>query len=183
LTFGSDHAGLLYSFPLPRPLPHPSPCKGWIIDDSKHDDWVASIQDVPIPTISSPSDAHRSADELNNTLRFTADLLFDKRCPNPNGTYPWWNEECRQAVAALVGTTGNVRTQKRLHLRKTLRDAKRSFFESLLTDSLTPIWDVAKWRHGRRESLIRPILSPSGDLTADFNSMAQIFKARFFDTA
>jgi hypothetical protein len=66
-------------------------------------------------------------------------------------------------------------------LRKTLRDAKRSFFESLLTDSSTPIWDVAKWRHGRRESLIHPIISPSGTLTTDFDSMAHTFKERFFN--
>jgi hypothetical protein len=66
-------------------------------------------------------------------------------------------------------------------LWKTIRDAKRTFFESLLTDSSTPIWDVAKWRHGHRETTIHPILSSAGNPTTDFNSMAQTFKARFFD--
>jgi hypothetical protein len=78
LSFGSDHAGLLYSFHLPRPHSHPSPCKGWIIDDSKKDDWAAFICDVPIPTITSPTEAHLAADELNATLHFTAESLFDK---------------------------------------------------------------------------------------------------------
>jgi hypothetical protein len=85
---------------------------------------------------------------LDITLRFTADALFDKRHANLNGKYPWWNEECRRAAVALVGTVGDVRLQLRRRLRTTLRDAKRSYFESLLTDTSTPIWDVAKWRHG-----------------------------------
>jgi hypothetical protein len=118
---------------------------------------------------------------LNESLRFTADLLFDKHRPNPNRKYPWWNEECRLAASALIGATGNDRRSLRSSLRKTIRDAKRDFFENLLTDSSTPIWDVAKWRHGRRDSIIHPILSPSGIPTTDFNSMAQTFKARFFD--
>jgi hypothetical protein len=181
LSFGSDHAGLLYSLPLPCPHSHPSPRKGWIIDDSKHDEWTALIRDVPIPTISSISDVHRAADELNTTLRFTADLLFDRRRPNPNGKYPWWNKECQRAAAALVGTTGDTRLQSRRALRTTLHDAKRTYFESLLTDPSTPIWDVAKWRHGRHETLIHPILSSAGTPTSDFNSMALTFKARFFD--
>jgi hypothetical protein len=66
-------------------------------------------------------------------------------------------------------------------LRNTLRDAKRTYFESILTDTSTPVWDVAKWRHGRREATIHPIRSPSGELTTDFNSMARVFKDRFFD--
>jgi hypothetical protein len=180
LTFGSDHAGLLYSFPLPLPHSLPSPRKGWIIDDLKHDDWVASIRAIPTPTITSIADAHHAADELNTALRFTADMLFDKRRPNLNGKYPWWNESCRQAAAAVANTSGDTRTQNRLLLRKTLRDAKRSFFESLLTDSSTPIWDVAKWRHGRRETLIHPI-SDGDNLVLDFNSMTQVFKKQFFD--
>jgi hypothetical protein len=126
-------------------------------------------------------DAHRAADELNNTLRFTADLLFDKRRPNPNGKYPWWNEKCRLAVVALAGTTGDIRLQFRRALRTTLRDAKRTYFESILADTSTPIWDVAKWRHGRREATIHPILSSSGNLMSDFHSMACAFKERFFD--
>jgi hypothetical protein len=181
LSFGSDHAGLLYSLPLPRPHSHPSPRKGWIVDDSKHDEWIELIRDAPTPTIASIADAHQAADELNKTLCFTADILFDKRRPNPDGKCPWWNEECRRAAAALTGTIGDVRLRLRQSLRKIICDAKRSFFESLLTDSLTLIWDVAKWRHGRRKTLIQPILSSSGVPSTDFNSMAQAFKDRFFD--
>jgi hypothetical protein len=181
LSFGSDHAGLLYSFHLPRPYSHPTPCKGWIIDDTKQDEWAAFIRDTPIPNITSPAEAHLAAEQLEETLRFTADSLFDKRHQNTNGKYPWWNEECRIAAAAIAGASGNARTQKRLHLWKTLRDAKQSFFETLLTDTSTPIWDVAKWRHGRRESLIHPIISPSGTLTTDFDSMTHTFKDRFFN--
>jgi hypothetical protein len=118
---------------------------------------------------------------LDTALRFTADALFDKRHANLNGKYPWWNEECRGAAAALLGTTGDARLHHRRLLRTTLRDAKRLYFESILTDSSTPIWDVAKWRHGRRETLIHPILSSTGTPTTDFNSMAQTFKERFFD--
>jgi hypothetical protein len=107
--------------------------------------------------------------------------VFDKRHTNLNGKNPWWNEECRRAAAALIGTTGDTRILSRRLLRTTLRDAKRSYFESLLTDTSTPIWDVAKWRHGRRETLIHPILSSAGTPTTDFHSMAQTFKERFFD--
>jgi hypothetical protein len=62
----------------------------------------------------------------------------------------------------------------------TLHDAKRAHFKSILSDSSTPIWDVAKWRHGQRETLIHPI-SNGDTLTSDFNSMTQIFKDRFFN--
>jgi hypothetical protein len=183
LSFGSDHAGLLYTLPLPPPHSHPSPRRGWIIDDTKFDDWTALLRDAPLPTISSATDARQAAEELDTTLRFAADLLFDKRHSNLNGKCPWWNEECRLAAVALAGTTGDTRLRLRHSLRKTLRDAKRSFFESLITDSSTPIWDVAKWCHGRRDTLIHPIVSSTGTLTTDFNSMAQTFKARFFDIA
>jgi hypothetical protein len=64
----------------------------------------------------------------------------------------------------------------------TLHDAKRAHFESILTDSSTPIWDIAKWRHGWRETLIHPI-SNSDTLTNNFNSMTHIFKDRFFNIA
>jgi Reverse transcriptase (RNA-dependent DNA polymerase) len=65
-------------------------------------------------------------------------------------------------------------------LRMTIREAKREWVDKLIEDPDVSIWDLAKWRKGRRLREIPPITGKSG-LTHDPELMSSIFENRFFN--
>jgi len=49
-----------------------------------------------------------------------------------------------------------------------------AWFEALLDDPDTNLWDLAKWRHGQRRATVPP-LSTGSAVTSDPTAMAAIF--------
>src|SRR6266850_300062 len=78
--------------------------------------------------------------------------------PSPCGL-AWWNDACKVALADTQDTHGNERRLKVQVLRAMIKRAKTAWFEALLDDPDTNLWDLAKWRHGQWRTTI-PTLSP-----------------------
>jgi hypothetical protein len=64
-------------------------------------------------------------------------------------------------------------------LRMTIRNAKREWVDSLIDNPDVSIWDMAKWRKGRRLKDIPPIMTATG-LSQDPMLMTKTFLSRFF---
>jgi hypothetical protein len=63
-------------------------------------------------------------------------------------------------------------------LKTTVRTAKRQWADDYITTA--NVWEVAAWRHGRRQTRIPALINANGDLTFDHDSMSDIFANRFF---
>jgi hypothetical protein len=96
------------------------------------------------------------------------------------GVLPWWSRECSLACAALCSCHWRDCKHHSMVLQMTIRNAKRDWVDQLLDDPDVSIWDLAKWRKGRRLKDIPPILA-DGSLTHDPDLMSVVFQSRFFD--
>src|SRR6266850_1551974 len=99
--------------------------------------------------------------------------------PSPCGL-AWWNDACKVALADTQDTHGNERRLKVQVLRAMIKRAKTAWFEALLDDPDTNLWDLAKWRHGQWRTTIPP-LSTGSAVTSEPTAMADIFHRHFFD--
>jgi Reverse transcriptase (RNA-dependent DNA polymerase) len=61
----------------------------------------------------------------------------------------------------------------------TIRNAKREWVDSLIDNPDVSLWDMAKWRKGRRLKDVPPIMTPEG-LSHDPGLMSDTFLSRFF---
>jgi hypothetical protein len=64
-------------------------------------------------------------------------------------------------------------------LHMTIRNAKRKWVDSLADNPDVSIWDMAKWRKGRRLKDIPPIMTSTGP-SQDPELMSETFLSRFF---
>ena len=86
----------------------------------------------------------------------------------------------RDALLVLQHSSPHERQRAHVALRFTIRDAKRSYFENLLSDPDVDLWHLASWRHGRWESSIHPLRLPDDSLSHDLTEMTQLFWEQFF---
>jgi Reverse transcriptase (RNA-dependent DNA polymerase) len=143
------------------------------------DSWCQTFSSLPIPEITDVTSLCHAAQELLRHIADVSDSLFPRRRPPTDRDLPWWTRECSLACAALK--TGHWRDRRRNSsiLRMTIRAAKREWVDSLIENPEVSIWDMAKWRKGRRLKEIPPITTASG-LTNDPELMSEAFLSWFF---
>ena len=56
---------------------------------------------------------------------------------------PWWSPACQAALLLLQSAPSHECQHVRVVLRFTIRDAKRSYFENLLSDPDADLWHLA----------------------------------------
>jgi hypothetical protein len=182
LSLGSDHAGLLLDLPWAAPKGDPEPVPGWRIDDGMVDEWKTRFRLAaqPMAMLTDRTALSHAATTLLDTISTVSDSLFQKRSSTKGHSLPWWNEACRNAVTYMRGARGHERRVQMTGLRMTIRSAKREWYEKLLEDPSVSVWDLAKWRKGRRQPWIPPINCGEGP-TSDRAQMSTTFRSHFFD--
>ena len=143
---GSDHAGLL--LPLTILLP-PTPITApfsWKVDDTSKDLWIARFAILPNPPIINTNSLYAAASQLLLDINDMCETLFVKRLPRPTQGFPWWDDSCCIALAT-VHTANNADTRHQAYslLCLTLKTAKQNWFENLITDPDTNLWDITAW--------------------------------------
>ena len=132
-------------------------------------------QDMSTPTL---------IDKATNTLQAAIERVCEehmgrKKQPGPR-PQPWWNDACTEAVRAIQCTTNEEDKQAAAkRLSKVTQSAKCSWADDVVTNG--NIWDVAKWRHGRKHSQIAALRTQEGQLTFDTDQMADLLATRFFN--
>jgi Reverse transcriptase (RNA-dependent DNA polymerase)/Endonuclease-reverse transcriptase len=178
-SIGSDHAGLTLLIPFSPPPPRIHHTPGWKIDPDLKEAWCSRFKELPTPIITDVASLCLAAQKLLIDIADISDSLFPKRRPSTDRDLPWWTKECSLACAALRTCHWRDRRQLSMVLHMTIRAAKREWVDSLIDSPEVSIWDMAKWRKGRRLKEIPPIESPDG-ISHDPEIMSQTFLSRFF---
>jgi Endonuclease-reverse transcriptase len=180
LSLRSDHTGLLLAIPVSLPTPPPADRPGWKIEDGKKDEWITLFRSYPLSPMSPVNDAslRHLTQRIDEMIAETSSSLF--QLPRPaSHSLPWWNASCKLTVTALQGVHSNERRSAYKALCLTIRRAKRDWYKTLLNDPEVNIWDLAKWRKGRRQAWLPPI-QVEGGTSSDPTQMAEAFCTHFF---
>ena len=190
-SLGSDHAGIRTQWLLEaRPtLTHLRPLRTYKLDIGPEEKrkWADTIalalpplwEDLSSPTLI--DDAARSLQAAVETA--CSKHMTHKKAPGarPN---QWWSQECTDAVQtvrnAIAEDDENKRQDAQRSLRKVVKATKRSWADKLVTSGA--VWEVAKWRHGRKSSTIAALRNDHGELTFDHEDVADLLARRFFTT-
>ena len=98
---------------------------------------------------------------------------------NPARSSRWWTGECKAASLALKeAQSDDARQQADRNLKKLIRRAKREWADKYITTA--NVWEVAAWRHGRRQTRIPALKGEESELIYDHEGMASILSKRFF---
>jgi hypothetical protein len=185
-SLGSDHALIrtITSTPiqLSRHKEDHTNCFDMSLSAEEWDEWnhIFAAHVPPAPPTAFP-DAE-SIDSIIDTIY----LVFNTACAatmKKKGTAPgfsskWWNDDCREAAAALANAPEMERTRLGHELKKAIWIAKREWANSNITEA--NIWEVAAWRHGRCSSHIPALIDHTGKLTYDHEQMACLLSEWFF---
>ena len=174
-SISSDHATLSIDLPMSIPPPTPTPQPGWIIEDQMEQEWKQAFRSFPRPLITDVASLSRASNDLITLTSATCDRFFAKKKSTRTKGLAWWNEACSIAAADISRTHGVERRHLSKVLRATIRHAKCDWLEKLITDPSTSIWDMAKWRHGRRTPWIPPI-----DGSSDPEEISKALESHFF---
>ena len=95
----------------------------------------------------------------------------------------WWKVACTVTAtasweAAATGSDNATQTALQLTLKWVTKKVKWVWADKAVTEG--NVWDVAKWRHGRKLSTISALQDPGGDLTFKPADMAHILAWQFF---
>jgi endonuclease/exonuclease/phosphatase (EEP) superfamily protein YafD len=176
---GSDHAGLSISIPVYTTPPRLLRPPGWKIDLDLKDTWCDRFRDFKLPPITDEPSLLLAAQGLLSHITAVSDSLFPRRSSPSDRDLPWWTRECSLACAALKACHWRDRKHLSSALRMTIRNAKREWVDSLVDNPDVSIWDMAKWRKGRRLKDIPPIMTSAGP-SQDPALMMETFLSRFF---
>ena len=80
--------------------------------------------------------------------------------------------------AADRAAPNEEQTMLRGRLKMVTKKARWEWADKTVTTS--NVWDVAKWRHGRKLTSIATLKQPDGELTFEPEEMADILATRFF---
>jgi len=187
-SIGSDHAGIRTSWLLEGTFRGLKQAKltSFKVDfdqESQEKAWLDCLSSLlpitaPITTI---AELENAASALQDAFVSSCLLHMETRLPQKEKGNPWWNAECATAATALralpPGDTEERKTASKT-LRKITRQSKRAYYDNLITNG--KIWDVAKWRLGRRMSGIPALRLANGTLSFDQREIADTLSARFF---
>ena len=106
--------------------------------------------------------------------------MMHKRIP-PSKAHDWWNAECTAAVRALqedvVADDSENYARDHKRLKKITWVAKRTWADKCM-ETCTP-WEVAKWRHSCKNSIITALKQPDSTLTYNPQEMAATLSRQF----
>ena len=174
-SISSDHAALFLTLPISTPPPPPIAQIGWVVKDQMEQEWKRAFTQFPRPLITDVTSLQQASDDLLSLTKATCDKFFANKGLKRNRGLAWWNNSCQIAATNVSRAHGLERRHLSKVLRASIRHAKREWLETLITDPFTTIWDMAKWRHGRRSPWIPPI-----DGSSDLEDMGKAFASRFF---
>jgi len=147
--------------------------KAWL------DDLANSLPNItPILSI---AELEKSTSVLQEAFVSSCQKHMETKIPQKARGNPWWNNECSAAATTLrqlpPGDTDECKAASR-NLKKVTCTAKRSYYDNLITNG--KIWDVAKWRLGRRMTGIPALCLANGSLSFDQKEIATALLEHFF---
>ena len=127
----------------------------------------------------SPAEVDTVIDGLYMALQTASETALKRKGANHARSARWWNPECSAATGKVKSALDREEKARALKaLKVTTRRAKREWADALIQRS--DVWEVAKWRHGRRQSGIPAIRLDHGELTYEHEEMAEALSRRFF---
>jgi hypothetical protein len=187
-SLGSDHCGICSTWYCESPAkgdkrPFLSVFKPGC-DEATTKEWCHTLATMlpPITPISTVTDLHAAARNLQTAFDTACEKHFQhKRMPKAHG-HRWWNSGCTEAVDALkqasLGGDEEAIKLANARLRKITKTAKREWADKIIEEG--QVWEVAKWRHGRKTSQITAMRTSPSQLTFDNNEISDILADRFF---
>jgi hypothetical protein len=144
--------------------------------------WLELFKDA-VPRVRGPLRSAAEVDAIVDLLY----LAFNSACTavmKRKGSAPahnscWWSPACADAARAVQqAPTQALKDEATRALKVTVRNAKRTWADNYITTA--NVWEVAAWRHGRRQTHIPALVDANGTLTFNHDSMSTIFADRFF---
>jgi hypothetical protein len=161
-SLGSDHCGIKSLWFRDSPAkgdkrPFLSAFKAGA-DTTTEKEWKETLANA-LPTIipiSTPTELHKAARELQHAFNTACEKHFQHKCiPKAHG-HRWWNIGCTAAAEALKSASGSgdeeVIKKANATLRKVTKTAKREWADNIISEG--QVWEVARWCHGRKQSQI-----------------------------
>ena len=190
-SLGSDHAGIRTQWiPGSRPtISHLRPLRTYKLDlkEEERRNWKESIIRALPPIwgdLSTPTLVDEAARSLQAAVEHACEThMTHKKAPGARSNR-WWTQECTDAVQAVREAIAEDDVDRRQTtqrtLKKTVKASKRKWADTLVTTG--DVWEVAKWRHGRKANTIAALRKDNGDLTFEHEEVADLLAQRFFTT-
>ena len=155
---------------------------GYVIDPEKGGEWTLSFKakSRPLSLQRTPTaeEVEEAATSFTEDIQRTNEETFRKRRPAHPKASPWWNAACAVATQNLRDALGTVdKGIAQARLKGTVRAAKRNWADKYIEEA--QLWDVAKWRHGRKLTKVPSLQGPEG-LAHTHEEVANILSQRFF---
>ena len=136
-----------------------------LIDPEKSEEWTKVFKERSCALL--PGHTHRSWKSKRRpqpsqpiSTRPTKKSSRKRRPYHPKASH-WWNAACAVAAQNLRNTqTTETRGIAQARLKGTVRAAKRKWADEYIEKA--QLWDVAAWRHGRRQSNVPSLRGPEG---------------------
>jgi len=187
-SIGSDHAGIRSTWLLEGTFRGLKQAKltSYKVDldsEAKEKAWLDCLSSsLPTATpINSVAELEAAASALQEAFVSACQEHMETKLPQKEKGNPWWNAECSAAAATLRALPPGDSTERKnasKNLRKVTRQSKRKYYDNIVTNG--KIWDVAKWRLGRRMTGIPALRLANGSLSFDQREIADTLSARFF---
>jgi hypothetical protein len=144
--------------------------------------WLELFKDA-VPRVRGPllsaAEVDAIVDLLYRAFNSVCEAVMKRKGSAPAHNSRWWTPACAEAATAIRNTpTQALKDEASRALKTTVRNAKRSWVDDYITTA--NVWEVAAWRHGRRQTRIPALINANGDLTFDHNSMSSVFADQFF---
>ena len=182
-SLGSDHA-MLRTTALPSEPSNPARGEvlGYVTDPERREEWTrtfkARLRPGQFQHPPTPEEIEAAVESLTRDIQQTNEEIFDKRRPPHPRAAPWWNSACAIATQNLRHAQ-DPEGKKLAHarLKGTVKTAKRRWADDYIEKA--QLWEVAKWRHGRKLSKVPSLQGPAG-LVHSHEEVANILSTRFF---
>ena len=151
------------------------------LDPDEWERWheVFRTHAPPLQPLPTPSAVDACLQDIYDAFNAACTAVMKRKGTAPAHNSRWWNEECALAARAVTdATTQTARDSASLHLKHTVRLAKRTWADRYITSA--NVWEVAAWRHGRRHTRIPALRGPDGELHFDHDTMTDLLADRFF---
>ena len=153
------------------------------MDDAASDLWDQCL-DASLPLLwrvkelSTPSLIDSAASDLQGAVDAACSMAMRRRRAPGAHAHSWWTNACSLAAQAVRMAGDDDRDEAVRALRRATTTAKRTWADREVTSG--NVWDVAKWRHGRKSSTIAALREPDGSLTFEPQRMAALLADCFF---
>jgi hypothetical protein len=152
------------------------------ISPEEWETWTELFKDA-VPRVRGPlrsaTEVDAVVDLLYGAFNSACESVMKRKGAAPAHNSRWWTPACADAARAVtLAPTQALKDAASHTLKNTVRNSKRNWADNYITTA--NVWEVAAWRHGRRQTRIPALVDANGDLTFDHASMSNIFADRFF---